>query len=201
MKKYFLNHCMEMVKKKCPEYNEEKLLEIRYGLEGLYLTITKLIVVFMVAIILGIVKEMVIIMLLYNGLRLFGFGIHATKSWMCLVSSLITFICIPYLAINLVIPISIKILLLSVCVSCFFLYAPADTEKHPIIKKKRRQRLKIAASIICVIYSFFCLYINNDFMSNAFLFALLIETSLIIPITYKIFKLPYNNYKTYLLNN
>ena len=201
MKKYILRKCMKLVKKSCPSYNDEKLLEIEYGLEGMYLTITKCIILFIVALMLGIFKEMIIIMLLYNGLRSFGFGLHATKSWICLVSSLIVFIGVTYITTFIALPISIKIGLLTLCISCFYLYAPADTEKHPLIKKKKRQILKISALIIAFIYSFLCLYIDNNFISNAFIVSLLIETVLISPLTYKIFNLPYNNYKNYLLNN
>lgn len=201
MKQFFLNSCMKSIKKNCPEYNEEKLLEIRYGLEGIYLSITKCIVVFITTLILGIFKEMIIIMLLYTLLRTFGYGIHATKSWICLISSLTVFVIAPIMAINIVIPIYIKILLSGFCVSYFYLYAPSDTKKHPIIKKKRRKALKCLTVIISIIFTFLCLRIDNNFMSNAFLFAMLIEAVLVSPLTYKIFKLPYNNYKAYLANS
>ena len=201
MKKYILRKCMKLVNKSCPSYNDEKLLEIEYGLEGMYLTITKCIILFIVALILGIFKEMIIIMLLYNGLRAFGFGLHATKSWICLVSSLIMFIGVTLIVIYVVIPLYIKVLILIICVSCFYLYAPADTEKHPLIKKRKRLILKITSIIVVIIYSFMCLYIDNSFVSNAILASILMETIIIVPITYKIFNLPYNNYKNYLLNN
>lgn len=201
MKKYVLRKCMRLVKKSYPNYNDEKLLEIEYGLEGMYLTITKCIILFIVALILGIFKEMIIIMLLYNGLRAFGFGLHATKSWICLVSSLIMFIGVTLIVIYVVIPLYIKVLILIICVSCFYLYAPADTEKHPLIKKRKRLILKITSIIVVIIYSFMCLYIDNSFVSNAILASILMETIIIVPITYKIFNLPYNNYKNYLLNN
>lgn len=201
MKKFFLNYCMKSVSKKYPKYDEEKLTEIKYGLESMYLTFTKLIVVYMVALILGIFKETIIIMILYNVLRAFGFGLHATKSWICLVSSLIVFIGITYVTTIIVLPLYMKIILLILCISCLYLYAPADTAKHPLIKKEKRQRLKIFVVSIAIIYAFLCLYIKDNFISNAFLCALLIETVLVIPATYKLFNLSYNNYKAYLLNN
>lgn len=201
MKKYILNNCMKSIKKSYPDYSEEKLLEIKYGLEGLYLTITKGIVIFALALILGIFKEMIIILLLYNILRAFGFGLHATKSWICLIFSITIFIGTPYIASNIIISIPVKIILIIVCITCFYLYAPADTKKHPLIKKKKRYMLKIIVLIISMCYAFMCLYIKNQFISNAFLAALIIETILVIPITYKLFNLSYNNYKEYLLNN
>jgi len=200
MKQFFLNSCMNSIKKNCPEYNDEKLLEIRYGLEGIYLSITKCIVIFIVTLLLGIFKEMIIIMILYTLLRTFGHGIHATKSWICLVSSLTVFVIVPLMAINIVIPLYIKVLLSGLCVTCFYLYAPGDTKKHPIIKRKKRKTLKCLTVCISIIFTYLCLQVENNFMSNAFLFAMLIEAILVTPLTYKMFKLPYNNYKTYLAN-
>lgn len=201
MKQFILNTCMKSIKNTCPEYNEQRLLEIRYGLESLYLSVTKCIIIFICALILGILKEMFIILLLYTMLRTFGYGLHATKSWICLVSSLIVFIVVPLTCIHFIIPIYIKIILCSLCVICFYLYAPSDTKRHPLIKKKKRMMLKCITVCISIVFTFLCLQIENNFLSNAFLFAMIIETILICPLTYKLFNLPYNNYKYYLANN
>lgn len=201
MKKYILDSCINYIKKYYPDYDDDKLAEIRYGLEGIYLTITKAIIIFVIALILGIFKEMIIILLLYNVLRAFGYGLHATKSWICLVASLLMFILTPWLAIHLIIPVYLKIILLALCIFSFYLYAPADTKKHPLIKRKKRTFCKCIVVIVACIYSIICLYTNNNFFSNALLFSMLIETILILPIIYKIFKLPYNNYKLYLQMN
>ena len=57
MKKKFLDGSMKRIKKKYPEYDDEKLEVIAYGLEALYITITKTIVIFSIALLLGILKE------------------------------------------------------------------------------------------------------------------------------------------------
>ncbi|MBQ7140387.1 MAG: accessory gene regulator B family protein [Bacilli bacterium] len=201
MKKYILDSCIKYINNNCPQYNEEKLLEIRYGLEGIYLTITKAIIIFSTALILGIFKEMIIILLLYNVLRAFAYGLHATKSWICLVSSLIIFLGAPIIAINLIFPLIIKIIIILFCIISFYLYAPADTEKHPLIKKKKRMIYKYITICIGITYSYLSLYINNQFLSNSFLLAMIIETLFILPISYKIFNLKYNNYKSYILKS
>ena len=202
MKQRILNFCISSIKKNEPgKYTDEQLAEIRYGLEGIYLTITKVVVIFAVSLILGILKETIAVMLCYNLLRIFGGGIHATKSWICLVSSLLILIVGPILVIYLKIPVIIKIFICCFCVTSFYLYAPADTVKHPIIKKKRRILYKYITVITSLIYTFLCLYLKNNFLSNLFLISMIIETILILPLTYKIFKLPYNNYKEYILKN
>ena len=183
------------------KYNSDQLAEIRYGLEGIYLTITKMIVIFIVALLLEIVKEMIAVMLCYNMLRITGGGIHASKSWICLCISLVILIGGPLLVIYLQIPIFLKPFICGFCVISFYLYAPADTKKHPLIKKKRRILYKYLTVIISLIYTFLCLYFKDNFLSNLFLISMIIETILILPLTYKIFKLPFNNYKNYILKN
>lgn len=202
MKKRILNYCIDAIKRNSgTEYNDEKLAEIRYGLEAIYLTITKLIIIITVSLILGIFKEMITIMLLYNLLRITGYGIHAKKSWMCLTSSLIIFIGCPFLALNFTIPIGAKIAICGLCVVGYYLYSPADTEKHPLVHAKKRVLYRKITVTTSLIYTFICLYTANTFLSNAILLALLIELGMILPISYKIFKLPYNNYKNYVFQN
>ena len=112
MKKCVLDFCINSIKKNCDnKYNDEKIAEIRYGLEAIYLTITKVIIIWTIAILLNIFKEMIILMLLYNLLRMTGFGIHAKKSWMCLISSSIIFLGCPFLAMYIKIPIFAKSIL------------------------------------------------------------------------------------------
>lgn len=202
MKKRILNYCINAIKKNSgTEYDDVKLAEIRYGLETIYLTITKIIIIFTVSWLLGIFKEMIILTVLYSILRSTGYGIHAKKSWMCLTSSLIIFVGAPFLALNITIPISIKIILCGLCVIGYYLYSPADTEKHPLVNKKKRVLYRKVTVLLSLIYTFICLYTTNVFMSNIVLFALIIEVSMILPISYKIFKLPYNNYKNYVFQN
>jgi len=202
LKQRILDFCIKSIKKDNPDkYSSDQLAEIKYGLEGVYLTITKMVIIVIVALLLGIFKEMIAVMLCYNLLRITGFGLHASKSWICLVSSLITFIGGTLLVIYLDIPLSIKPFICAFCIISFYLYAPADTKKHPLIKTKKRKIYKVVTVTISLIYTFLCLYLKDNFLSNLFLISMVIETILILPLTYKIFKLPYNNYKTYILNN
>ena len=64
MKKKFLNNSMREIKSKFPEYDDNKLDEIEYGLEAIYIVLTKTIVIFALAIILNIFKEVFFTLLL-----------------------------------------------------------------------------------------------------------------------------------------
>lgn len=197
MKKFIMNKCMNYIKKNT-NHDEIKLKEIEYGLVGIYLTLEKLIIIAIVAAILGIFKEMVIYILLYNVLRIPSFGLHATKSWICLLSSTILFIGIPYLCIFLSIPITLKIII-GIIGTCFmFKNAPADTKKRPIVNKKRRMIYKFISTILTILFSLLAILIKDNYISNCLIFSIIMQNCMISPIVYRIFKLPYNNYVTFL---
>lgn len=197
MKKIVINKCMNYIKKNT-NYSDIKLKEIEYGLVSIYLTISKLIVIFLLSFILGIFKEMIVFTILYNILRAPSFGLHATKSWICLLSSTIIFIGIPYLCMFISIPIFFKVII-GILGICFMIKnAPADTKKKPIVNKKRRKIYKIISTILTIIFSGLSLVITNNYISNCLIFSIILQNLLISPTVYKIFKLPYNNYITFL---
>ena len=198
MKKKILNHCMEVVKNKYPEYDEDKLEIINYGLESIYLTFTKIIIIFVLAIILNIWKEVLLLLAFYNLIRVSAFGMHAKKSIHCLIISLTLFIGGVYLCRYLVIPLILKVVLSIICIILIAKYAPADTEKRPIINKKLRKKYKIISVIISGIFAISIVLLSDKSISNYLLLGMIEATIMLLPITYKIFDLPYDNYKTYL---
>lgn len=197
MKKKYLKYTLGIIKKYNPDLSDIELDEMRYGLEGFYLMITKMVIIIPLAFLLGIGTELILMLIFYNLLRENAGGLHATKSWMCLLSSSIIFIFLPLLAKEIIIPFELKIIFSIIGVILIFVYAPADTIKAPIIKKKNRDKKKFISTIITIIYSFICIFINNEVISNLILFGVYTEIVLILPITYKIFHLSYNNYKNY----
>ncbi len=198
MKKKILNHCMEVVKNKYPEYDEDKLEIINYGLESIYLTFTKIIIIFVLAIILNIWKEVLLLLAFYNLIRVSAFGMHAKKSIHCLIISLTLFIGGVYLCRYLVIPLILKVVLSIICIVLIAKYAPADTEKRPIINKKLRKKYKIISVIISGVFANSIVLLSDKNISNYLLLGMIEATIMLLPITYKIFDLPYDNYKKYL---
>lgn len=74
MREKILSTAMINIKNKYPEYNDDKLEEISYGLEALYITFTKTIVIFGISLVLNIFKEVLCILLCYNIIRTTAFG-------------------------------------------------------------------------------------------------------------------------------
>lgn len=197
MKNLVLDKSILIIKNKYKDYDEEKLEIIRYGLEGIYLTITKAIVIFTLAILLNLFKELIIFLLLFNIIRFVSFGLHAKNSLTCLMFSTCTFLSIPYLCSILSINVIFKTIIFIPVIILIGYFSPADTEKRPIVSKKRRLVYKILSLLISVIYFIISITINNNFISNALLFSLIVQLFLINPISYKLFHVSYNNYLRY----
>ena len=82
--------------KKYKDLDKDSEEVIIYGLESLYILITKVGMIFILAAILGIFKETFIFLLCFNGIRAFAFGLHATKSYICFIVSTIVCLALPY---------------------------------------------------------------------------------------------------------
>lgn len=196
MKNYIINNTMNYILK-YNNYDKIKQEELKYGLVGIYLLISKLIVILILSIILGIFKEVIIFTIIYIPIRAVSFGLHATKSWICLISSTTIFIGLPFISRYLVISTYIKSIIGIISIIMMYKNSPADTHKRPIINKNRRLFFKYSSVIIAIIYTALSMFINNTFITNCLLFSLIIQCFLTSPLIYKIFKLPYNNYKNF----
>ena len=100
MKNIILNSIINNIEKYY-SYDEIKLKEIRYGLESLYVSITKIIVIFIISYFINTVKELLLLFLFFGLLRITGFGVHAKKSIHCWFTSIPLFVIVPYIIKNI----------------------------------------------------------------------------------------------------
>ncbi|MBQ9011040.1 MAG: accessory gene regulator B family protein [Bacilli bacterium] len=197
MKDLVIDSSLNVIKKYNPSYSNEKIEEIKYGLSGLYLTITKTIFIVLIAFVLGIVKELIIFTLIYNIIRMPSFGLHAKSSIACLISSTIMFIGLPYLCSVIIIPFWLKLVPGFIGILLIAKNSPADTEKRPIVNPKRRKSYKIISTVLAIIFVASALIIPDNFLSNCFILSLVLQCFVTAPAVYKLFKMPYDNYKKY----
>ena len=200
MKKRFLAYSTGLIKQYYPETNQIKMEEYAYNLEAFYLTISKMLIIIPLSIIIGVFKEMMILLVFFNFIREPAHGLHASKSWICLLSSSIIFIGCPIIAKSINIPFIFNLSLEIIGLLLLAIYAPADTKKAPIIRVEKRKKLKINTIINCIILIIINLFIKDSIISNIIVLSIWIGVFLILPITYKIFNQPYNNYIEYLKN-
>ena len=105
-----------------------------------------------------------------------------------------------YICDYVFIPSLLKYIISFICILLIAKYAPADTEKRPLINKKKRKIYKIISVIVSTIFTILIILFNDNIISNYLLIALVEASLMILPISYKLLKLPYNNYKRYKLS-
>ena len=193
MKEKFLKSSMNFITKN-ETIDEETKEKIAFGLEGLYLSVTKLIIINLLAFLLGIWLEFVIFLALFNFLRFFGFGAHANNSKTCLITSSLLLVGTPYLFLKLSLPTYLIYTLCTTSIIIFILYAPADTEKRPLTNKKKRKIRKFMTVIVACIFTIIIVILKNHTIKMLLLSSLIVESIMVLPITYKILKIPYRNY-------
>lgn len=196
MKGAFLNSSIRFIKN-YKDFSERDIEKLRYGLEGIYLTVQKLVVIAVVSVILGIFKDVLITLILFNIIRFTGFGFHAEKSIQCLFISLFQFVILPYILTHIFIPKFTYLIICFICIVSYILFAPADTVKRPLPNMKKRMIRKWSTVLIGIIYTTLIVIFFDTFIAPLLLSALIIEAIVINPLTYMVFKQPYNNYKNF----
>ncbi len=195
MKKAFLESSLSFIQN-YKDFSEHDIDKLRYGLEGIYLTIEKLVVIVAVSLLLGILKEVVITLVLFNIIRFTGFGFHAEKSIQCLFISLFQFVFVPYIFISLHISKYVMLAICGICIISYILFAPADTIKRPLPNKRKRTIRKWATVLTGIIYTLIIAFFNS-FLTPLLLSSLIVEAIVINPLLYMAFNQPYNNYRNY----
>lgn len=168
------------------DLSEEKLAEIRYGIAVFITNSYKMLLIFILAIFLNIFKYFLIAFMSFGALRTFASGVHAKREWTCLPTSILFFIGTVYLGMAVNLNIYAVNTIFVLCFAAVLRYAPADTEERPIASGRLRKKLKIMACITVAILYAASVYGLGTTVSSIITFSTLIETLLILPITYKL---------------
>ena len=194
MKQLFLENSMNFICKyqSISDYDKKK---VKYGLEGLYLTITKMVLLTILALLLNMFKEFILVVVFFNVIRYTGFGFHAEKSYQCLLFSTFNFIAIPFLLLHIQLSNFFVYIICAICIFHYLLFAPADTKKRPLSNKRKRIIRKIVTVTIGFIYTLMIILLNNTYWTSIILSAMIIQAIIISPLIYRLFNQPYNNYK------
>lgn len=196
MKEKFVNSSISFISK-YQECDDLKLKRLKYGLEGIYSLIIKTIVVIIISIFTKTIQETILLILFYAGIRTFSYGMHAKSNLACWITTLIIYNGLPILIKYLEISDVFGYIILGIALISIILWAPADTPKKPLIRRKQRIRCKTQSIIIILIYSTIYIFCNINLIKKSIVFALIIQIIFINPLTYKITKTKFNNYKYY----
>lgn len=196
MKEKFVNHVILLLNKN-RQYTDLDNIKFKYALQMIYTTVTKVSVILIISLLLGTIQETLWLMLFYFILRGFACGIHAKTNFLCWVVSLTTYGIVPFLIKFIAFSLWQIITIECACFIILLLFAPADTPKKPMLRRQNRIANKIAIAVITSIFISLIHILHEKTIINAILFSLIIQSICVCPLTYRIFHIPYNNYKYY----
>lgn len=192
------NLILKRIRKEMPEVDDERAEVINYGLQMIIGEVPKLLVTLLIAYLLGVLKLTLLAYFLLLPYKYFVGGVHAKTHLACmlttptiycgnaLISKTLPIIPIKYRAISVIAIWIFSMMVISI-------YAPADTENVPILRKKERAFKKIMSYIVMTVTLIIALLIANKYsiISNLLIIGCLINS---IFITRPIYKLYHNKY-------
>lgn len=173
-----------------PEVDDERAEVIMYGLQNIIGELPKGIIILIIAYILGIFKLTVISILIIAPYRCVSGGVHMKTHIGCIIYTLLLYSGSSLLGKYIVLTGNVKIMLaIAIWIFCMImikLYAPADTENLPILRKKERKQKQILSYIIITSEILIAIFIKNTTISGIIIFGDFIQTLTITRIAYRV---------------
>ena len=188
------------IRQEMPEVDDEKAEVINYGLQNIIGEIPKIFIMLIVAYLLGIFP-----LALFTFIALMPYkgavgGVHLHTHIGCISFTILFFCGIPFISKYIVFSEFTKyiVILLTWIFGMIMikLYAPADTENVPVLRKDERRKRRILSYITFSIDLICAAIIKDSTISNILIFANLVQTITITKIVYKITKSKYG-YEVY----
>ena len=191
------------IRKEIPDVDDERAEIINYGLQLLIGEIPKTLIIIGIAWILGVLDLTILALILMLPYRTASGGVHLKTHIGCIIATSVFYIGNAILSKYLIIEKTIQYILVGVIwipsMLIIKLYAPADTEAVPILRKKERKIKKILSYITMSASLIIALLINNTVISNILIFGTLFQTIAISRFMYKITGNKYG-YEEYMKN-
>ena len=177
------NLILKRIRKEMPEVDDERAEVINYGLQMIIGEVPKLLATLLIAYLLGVLKLTLLAYFLLLPYKYFVGGVHAKTHLACmlttptiycgnaLISKTLPIIPIKYRAISVIAIWIFSMMVISI-------YAPADTENVPILRKKERAFKKIMSYIVMTVTLIIALLIANKYsiISNLLIIGCLINS-------------------------
>ena len=178
------------IRKEMPEIDDERAEVIMYGLQNIIGELPKGFIIFLIAYLLGIFELTLIAVLFIAPYRGFSGGIHMKTHIGCIVATSIIYsgsaLIGKYVVLTGITKYLITLIVWTFCMAMIKLYAPADTENVPILRKQERRQKQIASYIILTVEFIIALLINNPIITSIIIFGDLIQTLTITRFAYNI---------------
>ena len=178
------------IKNSLPDIDEQRAEVINYGLQNIIGEIPKTFVVLLIAYLLGIFKLTLISFLILIPYRATSGGFHLKTHIGCIIGTSLFYCGIALLSKYIVMEATIKyITIFMIWVFSMImikLYAPADTENVPILRKQDRKLKQTLSYIILTVQLIISIILPNQIISNIIIFGTLFQTITITRFAYKI---------------
>ena len=188
------------IRKEMPEIDDERAEVINYGLQNIIGEIPKIFLLFIIAFLLGILKETVFMFIALIPYRTASGGFHLKTHLGCILGTTAFYCGVVFLSQNILLEGILKYVLTGIIwifgMFMIKLYAPADTENVPILSEKERTRKKVIAYITFTIGLIVAMIVNNSVISNILLFGNILQTLTMTKFAYKLTKNKYG-YEVY----
>lgn len=181
----------EKIQQSVPDIDDEKAEMIHYGLENLIGELPKFFILIGISCVLGIWKPTILAFFIMLPYRAVSGGFHLHTHLGCILCTLL-FYCGNVLLSQYVVfnPLYIKYIAIGLIwgfgILMIHLYAPADTENVPILRKKDRKKKRILSYIVLTGSLILAIWIKDSVISNLIIFGTLIQTISITRFAYKI---------------
>lgn len=190
----------ERIKEEMPDVDEKRAEAINYGLQIIIGEVPKMFITLAVAYLLGVLKLTLVMVILLLPYRAFSGGFHLKTHIGCIVSTTIYYCGVAKISEYIFLYNPTKLIfILSVWifgVIMISLYAPADTENVPILRKKERKQKKILSYISFTLGLIVAAIITNNSVANILILGSLLQSIMITPVAYKLTNNKYG-YKVY----
>lgn len=187
----------QKIRKEMPEIDDERAEIIMYGLQIIIGEIPKGLIILAIAYFLGIFKLTLISVLIIAPYRCVSGGVHMKTHIGCIIYTLLLYSGSALLGKYLILEGSTKLIVgLTIwifCMTMIKLYAPADTENVPILRKKERLQKQILSYIILTVEFIIAIFIPNTTIAGIIIFGDFIQTLTITRLAYNITKNKYGH--------
>ena len=187
---------MKRIRAKMPEVDDERAEVIKYGLELIIGELPKMFLLFVIAWLFGIFKYALISFAIILPYKLVSGGVHLKTHIGCILGTSLLYCGNVFISKYINIPdiknqIIFSAIILIFAIIMISLYAPADTENVPILRKKERAKKKIISYIIVTSMVIISFFVKDKVISNMFRVGVLLQSIMISKLTYNIFKVKF----------
>ena len=186
----FCTFLVNKMRKEMPDIDDERAEIIVYGLQLIIGEIPKIFITLAIGYFLGVLKLTILTVIAMTPYRVCSGGFHLKTHVGCVVSTTLYYCGVAFLAKHVVMAQNVEYILAfgiwMFGMIMIKLYAPADTENVPILRKSERKQKRILAYITFSLGILLAIFIKESAISNMLLFGNLIQTLMITKLAYRL---------------